>query len=350
MRLFAGDDWAEDHHDVEVMDEAGKVLAPQAAAGGRGRDRAAARAARRGTSARTRMRRGAGRDRDRPRPVGRGAGRGRLPGVPGEPAAGGPVPGTARGVGSQERRRRRAHAWRTWCAPTPTSCARRPGTAPEAEGVKVLARTHKTMIWERTRGGAAAAAPAAGVLPRRAGGLRGPGRPRRPGTAGQGPRPGQGRAADPRAGQRGAQARQAPRHHRDGPRRSWPRCAASSWPSPPVLTAAYAATVRSLIAVITTLNEQVKTLQEQVEEHFGQHPDAEIILVPAWHGSRSSAPGCSAEFGDDPRRYADGKARRNYAATSPDHPRLGQEESRRRPVRPQRPARRRTQRPGLLRR
>jgi hypothetical protein len=25
MRLFVGDDWAEDHHDVEVMDEAGKV-------------------------------------------------------------------------------------------------------------------------------------------------------------------------------------------------------------------------------------------------------------------------------------------------------------------------------------
>ena len=27
MRLFVGDDWAEDHHDVEVMDEAGTVLA-----------------------------------------------------------------------------------------------------------------------------------------------------------------------------------------------------------------------------------------------------------------------------------------------------------------------------------
>src|SRR6185437_17072247 len=27
MRLFVGDDWAEDHHDAEVMDEAGKVLA-----------------------------------------------------------------------------------------------------------------------------------------------------------------------------------------------------------------------------------------------------------------------------------------------------------------------------------
>ena len=27
MRLYVGDDWAEDHHDIEVMDEAGKVLA-----------------------------------------------------------------------------------------------------------------------------------------------------------------------------------------------------------------------------------------------------------------------------------------------------------------------------------
>ena len=37
MRLFVGDDWAEDHHDVEVMNEAGKVLAkkrlPEGAAG-----------------------------------------------------------------------------------------------------------------------------------------------------------------------------------------------------------------------------------------------------------------------------------------------------------------------------
>ena len=27
MRLFGGDDWAEDHHDVELMDAAGRVLA-----------------------------------------------------------------------------------------------------------------------------------------------------------------------------------------------------------------------------------------------------------------------------------------------------------------------------------
>ena len=37
MRLYVGDDWAEDHHDVEVMNEAGKVLVkkrlPEGAAG-----------------------------------------------------------------------------------------------------------------------------------------------------------------------------------------------------------------------------------------------------------------------------------------------------------------------------
>jgi hypothetical protein len=27
MRLLVGDDWAQDHHDIEVMDEAGTVLA-----------------------------------------------------------------------------------------------------------------------------------------------------------------------------------------------------------------------------------------------------------------------------------------------------------------------------------
>ena len=47
---------------------------------------------------------------------------------------------------------------------------------------------------------------------------------------------------------------------------------------PPALTAAYAAAVRSLLAVITTLNEQVRTLEGQVGEHFGRHPDAEIYL------------------------------------------------------------------------
>ncbi len=85
---------------------------------------------------------------------------------------------------------------------------------------------------------------------------------------------------------------------------------------PAALTAAYAATARSLIAVITALNKQVKVLQGQVEAHFGPHPDAEIYLSQPGMGAILGA-WVLGEFGDDPHRYADGKARRNYAATSP---------------------------------
>jgi len=68
--------------------------------------------------------------------------------------------------------------------------------------------------------------------------------------------------------------------------------------------------------VITTLNEQVRTLQGQVEDHFGRHPDAEIYRSQPGMGA---IPGARvlAESGDDPHRYAGAKARKNYAATSP---------------------------------
>ena len=46
---------------------------------------------------------------------------------------------------------RRAHAGRHGAHRLATSCARSPATAPQAEAVKVVARAHKTLIWERTR-------------------------------------------------------------------------------------------------------------------------------------------------------------------------------------------------------
>ncbi len=85
---------------------------------------------------------------------------------------------------------------------------------------------------------------------------------------------------------------------------------------PHAITAAYAATVRALIAVIATLNEQVKALQGEVEAVFGSHPDAEIYLSQPGLGHVLGAR-VLGEFGDDPDRYASGKARKNYAATSP---------------------------------
>ena len=46
------------------------------------------------------------------------------------------------------------------------------------------------------------------------------------------------------------------------------------------------------------------------------HPDAEIYRSQPGMGAVLGAR-VLGEFGDDPHRYADGKARRNYAATSP---------------------------------
>jgi transposase len=85
---------------------------------------------------------------------------------------------------------------------------------------------------------------------------------------------------------------------------------------PPAITAAYAATVRSQVAVLSTLNTEIATMQGEVEAHFGQHPAAEIYLSQPGLGVVLGARVLS-EFGDDPTRYADAKARKNYAGTSP---------------------------------
>ena len=84
----------------------------------------------------------------------------------------------------------------------------------------------------------------------------------------------------------------------------------------PVVTSAYAAGTRSIAAVLVTLNEQIKTLQGQVEAHFGQHPDAEIVMSQPGMGPLLGAR-VLGEFGDAPGRYTDAKARKNYAGTSP---------------------------------
>jgi transposase len=85
---------------------------------------------------------------------------------------------------------------------------------------------------------------------------------------------------------------------------------------PAVVTAAYAATVRAQVAILTVLNAEIKTIEKQVEAHFGKHPDAEIYLSQPGLGVVLGAR-VLAEFGDDKHRYADVRARRNYAATSP---------------------------------
>ena len=82
------------------------------------------------------------------------------------------------------------------------------------------------------------------------------------------------------------------------------------------LSEAYGASVRSLVAVIATMVEQVAVLEAEVNRCFGQHPDAEIITSQPGLGMVLGAR-VLAEFGDDKDRFVDAKARRNYADTSP---------------------------------
>jgi hypothetical protein len=85
---------------------------------------------------------------------------------------------------------------------------------------------------------------------------------------------------------------------------------------PAAIETAYAAIAATQIQLITTLNTQIPALGQVVEQGFSQHPDAEIYLSQPGLGLVLGAR-VLGEFGDDPARYRDGKARRNYAGTSP---------------------------------
>lgn len=86
--------------------------------------------------------------------------------------------------------------------------------------------------------------------------------------------------------------------------------------APESLEQTYGLIVTSLVGLIGGLNDQIERLEAQLEVAFERHPDAEVL---------SSLPGLGfvlgarvlGEFGDDPTRYADARARRNYAGTSP---------------------------------
>lgn len=85
---------------------------------------------------------------------------------------------------------------------------------------------------------------------------------------------------------------------------------------PPAVAAAYAVTVRSLVSVITAFTTEIAAVEEQVQACFGRARDAEIYLSQPGMGQILGARALG-EFGDDADRYASAKNRKNYAGTSP---------------------------------
>lgn len=82
------------------------------------------------------------------------------------------------------------------------------------------------------------------------------------------------------------------------------------------VAAAYAATTLAAVGIIGELNRQIADLEAQLATHFEQHPDADIYRSLPGLGVVLGAR-VLGEFGDDPNRYADAKCRKNYAGTSP---------------------------------
>ena len=85
---------------------------------------------------------------------------------------------------------------------------------------------------------------------------------------------------------------------------------------PPATEAAYAAVVAAHVAMLVTFNEQIKQLGEVVAEDFGRHPAAEIYLSQPGLGVVLGAR-VLGEFGDDKTRFVNARARKNYSGQSP---------------------------------
>jgi transposase len=312
--LFVGDDWAEAHHDVEVMDATGRRLAkarlPEGVAGMArlhamigeqlGEDAEAAEVL-----------------------VGIETERG--PWVAALIAAGYTVFAINPLQVARYRQRHSVAGAKSDAADAHTladmvrtdSHQLRPVAAdtPQAEAVKVVTRAHKTLIWERTRHTQRLRHALREYFPAALQAFEDLDAPDALELLAKAPDPAS--AARLTIAQISAALTRARRRNvAEKAVRIQAALRGEQLGQPEVLTTAYAATTRAAVAVLRTLDEQVKVLQGQVDAHFGRHPDAEIILSQPGLGPVLGAR-VLAEFGDDPDRYTDARARKNYAGTSP---------------------------------
>jgi len=312
--LFVGDDWAEEHHDVELMDAAGRRLA-------------AARLPE-GVAGITRLHEMIGAQ------LGEHAGEGEVaigietdrgPWVSALVAAGYTVYAVnplqaaryreRHGVSGAKSDKADAHTLADMVRTDAHQLRPVAGDSPHAEAIKVVARAHKTLIWERTRHTLRLRYALREYFPAALEAFDDLAAPDTLELLAKAPDPAS--AAKLNRSQIRAALKHARRRDIDiKTTRIQAALRSQQLGRDAVITDAYAATTRSIAAVLATLTDQINTLRGQVETHFGRHPDAEII---------SSQPGTGvllgarvlAEFGNSPGRYADAKARKNYAGTSP---------------------------------
>ena len=312
--LFAGDDWAEDHHDVELQDGPGRVLArarlPEGIAGI--------------TRMHALISQFAGPDIE-PAEVAVGIETDRGLWVTALRAAGYTVYAINPRQVSRYRERHGTSGAKSDKADAHTladmvrtdSHQLRPvaGDSPGAEAIKVAARAHQTLIWERTRQLQRLRAALREYFPAALEAFEDLDAPDALELLAKAPDPA--RAARLTRAQVAAALKRARR--RDIAGKADAILAAlrgEQLHQPQPVAGVYAATVRSLTVIIAALNGEIATMEQQVTACFRGHPDAAIYLSQPGIGDVLGARQLG-EFGDDPHRYASAKARKNYAATSP---------------------------------
>ena len=312
--LFVGDDWAEDHHDVEVQDETGRRLAKARLPEGiSGIARLHALVGRflpeDGAAAEVKI----GIETDRGPWVAALVASGYQvyavnPLQSARARQGNDVSGAKSDAGD-------AHVLadlvRTHCHQLRTVA----GDSEQAGAVKVLTRMHQTLIWDRTRQVLRLRSSLREFFPAALEAYEDLASPDALELLTKAPKPSS--AARLTRAQIAAALKRA--HRRDREAKTTAIMAAlraEHLTQPPLIAAAYGVTVRALAAMITTSNEQITALEGPVEACFGQHPDAEIYLSQPGLGPILGAR-VLAEFGDDPNRYQGARARKNYAGTSP---------------------------------
>jgi len=183
-------------------------------------------------------------------------------------------------------------------------------------GIKVLARSHQSLIWTRQRQVNALRSALREYYPGALVAFDDLGHPDALAVLGVAP--------DPVRGRRLSEARIITALRRGGRQRNLERRAneirtalqAPQLTAPLLVVEAQAANTSALVAVITTLGEQIAMLEAELSDACSRHPDAEILRSLPGLGDILGAR-VLAEFGDAPDRYVDAKARRNYAGTAP---------------------------------
>lgn len=312
MTIFVGDDWAEDHHDVHLMDAEGAKLAsrrlPEGLAGIRGFHELVAAHA------------------EEPAQVVIGIETDRGLWVEALAAAGYQVFAINPLAVARYRDRHQVSGAKSDAADAKLLADlvrtdrhnHRPiaGDTAAVEAVKVLARAHQNLIWSRTRNTNA---------------LRSALREYYPGALGvftdladRDALAILGRAPTPTEAARLSLAKIRSALKAAGRQRNLDARAleiqsvlrSEQLAAPAAVTAAFGATTRAAVAIIAELNQQIAALEAELATHFEAHPDADIYLSLPGLGVILGAR-VLGEFGDDPNRYTTAKSRKNYAGTSP---------------------------------